>query len=435
MEKDKIFAILNDWNAWNKPLPATFSRPLYEQGIVRKAKSGEVIVIKGVRRSGKSTLLTNEIKRLQAAGMPAKNILFVNLEDQRFSLFEPLTLLEKIKETWLEYVQPQGATVIMLDEVQNIPQWEKWVLKEYETGSSKLYVTGSNSQLLGVEFGTALTGRYLDVEVYPLSFKEFLLFHGVEIHSRADFIQQRLKVNQLFRTYVAFGGFPKIALTDDELLAKETLKVYFDSILLRDIVSRHKLNNFAVLQELSLFLLSNNATLNAYNKLKNTFNVSFEIIREYVEFLQGAYLIFTLNKFDYSYKKQVANPKKFYAVDTGLSNNVSFSVSAKISQNLENIVFLELKRRRKAAYYYKTANNLEVDFLVEQDDCYELIQVCATLQDPATRQRELRVFAVAGKELHKPIKPLVLTLDDSETVVQDGLEVKVRNVLEWLCLF
>ena len=151
----------------------------------------------------------------------------------------------------------------MLDEVQNIPQWEKWVLKEYEIGSSKLYVTGSNSQLLGVEFGTALTGRYLDVEVYPLGFKEFLLFHAVEIHSRADFIQQQLKVKQLFRRYVAFGGFPKIALTDDELLAKETLKVYFDSILLRDIVSRHKLNNFAVLQELSLFLLSNNATLNA----------------------------------------------------------------------------------------------------------------------------------------------------------------------------
>lgn len=434
MEKDKIFTILNDWNSWNKPLPATFSRPLYEQDIARKASSGEVLVIKGVRRSGKSTLLTNEIKRLQAGGMPIKNILFVNLEDQRFSLFEPLTLLEKIKETWLEYVQPQGATVIMLDEVQNIPQWEKWVLKEYATGNSKLYVTGSNSQLLGVEFGTALSGRYLDVEVYPLSFKEFLLFHGVEIGSRADFLAQRIRISQLFRRYLAFGGFPKIALTDDEWLAKETLKVYYDSILLRDIVSRHKLKNFAVLQELALFLLSNNATLNAYNKLKNTFNVSFEVIREYVEFLQGAYLIFSLNKFDYSYKKQVVNPKKFYAVDTGLSNNVSFSVSAKIAQNLENIVFLELKRRNKAFFYYKTANNLEIDFLVEQDDAYELIQVCATLQDPATRQRELRVFAVAAKELHKPVKPLILTLDNSETVFEDGLEIDIRYVLEWLCL-
>jgi hypothetical protein len=343
-------------------------------------------------------------------------------------------LLEKIKETWLEYVQPQGATVIMLDEVQNVPQWEKWVLKEYATGSSKLYVTGSNSQLLGVEFGTALSGRYLDVEVYPLSFKEFLLFHGVEIGSRADFLAQRIRISQLFRRYVAFGGFPKIALTDDEWLAKETLKVYYDSILLRDIVSRHKLKNFAVLQELALFLLANNATLNAYNKLKNNFKVSFEVIREYVEFLQGAYLIFSLNKFDYSYKKQVVNPKKFYAADTGLSNNVSFSVSAKIAQNLENIVFLELKRRNKAIFYYKTTNNLEIDFLLEQDDAYELIQVCATLQDPATRQRELRVFAVAAKELHKPIKPLILTLDNSETVLEDGLEIDIRYVLEWLCL-
>lgn len=434
MEKDKIFTILNDWNSWNKPLPETVSRPLYEQEIARKARSGEVIVIKGVRRSGKSTLLTNEIKRLQAGGMPASNILFVNLEDQRFALFEPLTLLEKVKETWLEYVQPQGETVIMLDEVQNVPQWEKWVLKEYATGSSKLYVTGSNSQLLGAEFGSALSGRYLDVEVYPLGFKEFLLFHGVGIRSRADFLAQRLRVSQLFRTYVAFGGFPKIALTDDELLAKETLKVYYDSILLRDIVSRHRLKNFAVLQELSLFLLSNNATLNAYNKLKNTFNVSFDVIREYIGFLHGAYLIFSMSKFDYSYKKQVVNPKKFYAVDTGLSNNVSFNVSAKIAQNLENIVFLELQRRRETAFYYKTGNNLEVDFLIERDACYELIQVCATLQDNVTRQRELRVFAAAAQELHKPVKPLVLTLDDSEQVLQDGLEIDIRNVLEWLCL-
>ena len=348
MNKDKLFAILNDWNYWFKPLKKTYSRNFYEEKLKKLSQAKEIIVLKGVRRSGKSTLLLNEQKRLLKTLNP-KNILFVNLEDMRFNEFDKTTLLEDIKNVYLEYIAPEGDIVLMLDEIQNIPLWEKWVLKEYELTNNQIYITGSNSHLLSSEFSTALSGRYLSLDVYPLSFKEFLEFKGIKISSKAEYINQKIHIAHLFREYMQFGGFPKITLLEDEELKKELLGSYYDTILLKDIVARYKLKNYNLLNELATFLLINNSTINALNKLKNNFNVSFDLIKDYVEYLTNAYMIFTINKFDFSYKKQIANPKKFYSIDTGLSNRFSFSKNQ--GSNLENIVFLELKRRYKEIYY------------------------------------------------------------------------------------
>ena len=433
MNREKIFEILNDWNFWFKPLPDTFARVDYEQEIARKSKAREVIVIKGVRRSGKSTLLINEIKRLIKEGTEPKNILFVNFEDQRFRMFDEQTLLEDIKNIYLEYMQPVGDIIIMLDEVQNIRGWEQWIRKEYELSSNHLYVTGSNSHLLSQEFGTALGGRYLDIEVFPLSFREYLLFHSIHIKSKAEFIYHKMRLKQLFHNYIKEGGFPKVVMIDDKQLKNETLKSYYDSILLKDIVARYRLKNYQVLNELTLFLLSNSATLNAYNKLKNNFQTSFDTIRDYMEYLLNSYMILSINKFDYSFKKQIANPKKIYAIDTGFANSVSFNISQKLGANLENIVFLELRRRTKEIFYYKTQNGLEVDFLIRDKEQIELIQVTVTLKEKETYKRELRVFAQATKELRGEIKCKVITLDDSSRVEYDGCLVEVVNVLEFLC--
>ena len=432
MNRDKIFEILNDWNFWFKPLPDTYVRKRYEDEIAKKSLAGEVIVIKGVRRSGKSTLLINEIKRLTVDGTDIKNILFVNFEDQRFRMFDEQTLLEDIKNVYLEYVKPVGDIVIMLDEVQNIKAWEQWVLKEYELSSNRLYVTGSNSHLLGAEFGTALGGRYLDIEVFPLSFKEYLSFNDIRIDSKAALLHNKMTIQQHFNSYIEFGGFPKTVLLKDEDLKKETVKSYYDSILLKDIVARYKLKNYQVLNELALFILSNNATINAYNKLKNNFSSSFDTIRDYMEYLMSAYIVLSINKFDYSLKKQIANPKKFYAIDTGFSNAVSFNVSKKIGANLENIVFLELRRRGKDIYYYKTDKGLEIDFLVPKENITELIQVSVTLENEETRKRELRVFKEAKKELKGELKMILITFDCSEVIEYDGVEIEIINVLEFL---
>ena len=432
MNKDKIFEIISDWNFWFKPLPKTYRREFYEDEIAKKSKAGEVIVIKGVRRSGKSTLLVNEIKRLVADGTDVKNILFVNFEDQRFRMFDEQTLLEDIKNVYLEYIKPRGDLVIMLDEVQNVAGWEQWVLKEYELSNNHLYVTGSNSHLLGAEFGTALSGRYLDIEVFPLSFKEYLGFNGITINSKAELLHNKMILQQHFNSYMRYGGFPKTVLQDDEALKKDTVKSYYDSILLKDIVARYKLKNYQVLNELALFLLSNNATINAYNKLKNNFSSSFDTIRDYVEYLRNSYMILSIPKFDYSLKKQIANPQKFYAIDTGFSNVVSFNISQKIGANLENIVFLELKRRGKEIYYYKTEKGKEVDFLIQNENITELIQVSVTLENEETRHRELRVFSEASKELRGEIRAMIITFDSSEVIEYDGYKIKIINVLDFI---
>ena len=434
MHKDKIYEILNDWNYWHRPFPKTYGRERYEQEIMHKAKAREVIIIQGVRRSGKSTLLINEIKRLVKDGTNLKNILFVNFEDQRFRLFDTATLLEEIKQVYLEYVQPEGESVIMLDEVQNIPGWEQWVRKEYELTQNRLYVTGSNSHLLSQEFGTALGGRYLAVEVFPLSFREYLTFHGLNIATRADLIHHTISLRQHFNRYLIEGGFPKTVSLDDSDLQKEILKNYYDSILLKDIVARYKLKNYTLLNELSLFMLSNNATINAYNKLKNNFSTSFDTIRDYMEYLLNAYMILSIPKFDYSLKKQIANPRKFYAIDTGFANSVSFNISQKRGANLENIVFLALRRHTEEIYYYKTDKGLEVDFLLRHDEGIELIQVAATLENEGTYKREVRVFAEAKKELRDVTVCRLITLDASRTVEAGGVTIEIVNVLEFLCL-
>jgi predicted AAA+ superfamily ATPase len=212
------------------------------------------------------------------------------------------------------------------------------------------------------------------------------------------------------------------------------VKSYYDSILLKDIVARYKLKNYQVLNELSLFLLSNNATINAYNRLKNNFSTSFDTIRDYMEYLLNSYMILAINKFDYSLKKQIANPKKFYAIDTGFSNAVSFNISKKIGANLENIVFLELRRKTKEIYYYKTNKGLEVDFLIRKNDIIELIQVSVTLENEETYKRELRVFSEAKKELRGEIRSILISFDDSKTIHYNGCEIEVINILEFLLI-
>ncbi len=435
LSKDKTFEVLADWNYWETSLPETVSRPGYEKEIARKAKTGEVIVLKGVRRSGKSTLLLNEMKRLVNIGHDPRNILYVNFEDPRFVNNLDVELMARIKESYLEFVNPKGKTFFFLDEVQNIPAWEKWVLKEYATKSASLYVTGSSSSLLSLEIGTALSGRYLDIEVFPLSFQEFLHFNKIDIVTKAERIKRKSALNRLFRSFMKQGGFPKLVEISDERTRQDLLKNCYDSILLRDIVARHKLTRFHVLEEISAFLLANSCSLSSTNKLKNVFGISFQKAQDYTAFMEEAYLIFQLHRFSWSLKKQFANLRKFYSVDTGLSNRVSFQVGSRQGQNLENIIFIELLRRGREIYFYKTKNEREVDFLVKEGRTIkELIQVSYSITDEQTRKREFSALKTASDELTKDsaIPCRVLTMDDRETVKWKGITIEVENVIDWL---
>ncbi len=437
MQKEEILKILEDWNCWSKPLKKSFPRKKYEDEVAHKAVAGEILFIKGVRRSGKSTILLNHIKTLLANGVSKEEILFVNLEDPRFASSLSLDLLENIKNTYRYYINPDKKPYIFLDEIQNIENFEKWLLKEYELQTSYLFATGSNSKLLSREIGSALSGRYLDILVYPLSFKEFLAFRNLSIQTPYALISQYQTVEKLFGEYMEYGGFPKVVLTDDVELKSAELKNYFDSILLRDIVARYKLDNFQALEQLAIYLLSSASNQISITKIKNHLGVSFDLANRYFEYLQNTFVIDALPLFDWSYKKQISNPKKIYSIDTGLSKRVSFEVGKKLGDILENIVYLELRREFDELYYFKTTQNYEIDFLVkERDYITHLIQVSFTLGDEKTYKRELRALVKAKEELRttNEISLMVITMDKSQDVLFEDTNIKVVNILEWLLL-
>ncbi|WP_294959282.1 ATP-binding protein [Sulfurovum sp.] len=438
MDKKEILAILEDWNFWSKPFRESFVRKTYESEVAHKASTNEIVFLKGVRRSGKSTILLNHIQNLIEKGVSKENILFVNLEDPRFATSLSLELLEEIKQAYLYYMNPQEKPYIFLDEVQNIDGFEKWLLKEYELGTSHLYATGSNSKLLSKEIGSSLSGRYLDIQVSPLSFREYLLFNHVVIEKPYDLIRYQLEVERHFEQYMLHGGFPKVVLTEDLLLKEAELKSYFDSILLRDIVARYKLDNFRILEQLSIFLLSSISNAVSITKMKNRLGVSHDLASRYMEYLENTYMIQSVPLFDWSLQKQYVNPRKIYSIDTGLSKRVSFEVGKRIGDMLENIVYLELKRRHSEIYYVKTAQGYEVDFLIkEYEKITHLVQVSHTLSDAKTKKRELRALIKASDELQRSneIQLSLLTMDPSSEEIVDDKKIQIINVLEWLLFY
>ena len=434
MDKKEILSVLEEWNCWSKPFRKSFSRNSYEKEVLAKSTTNEILFVKGVRRSGKSTILRNHIENLITSGVPKKEILFVNLEDPRFAPYLSLNLLEEIKKTYLYYLSPKAKPYIFLDEVQNIEQFEKWLLKEYELDTAHLFATGSNSKLLSKEIGSSLSGRYLDVEVSPLSFREFLAFKGLTVASPYELVAKESILEKLFEEFMNFGGFPQVVLTETIELKEAELKSYYDSILLRDIVARYKLNDFRSLEKLSVILLSSIANPMSLNRLKNRLGVSFDMVNRYLEYLENSYMIQTIPLFDWSLQKQFSNPRKIYSIDTGLSKRVSFEVGRRIGDLLENIVYLELKRRFEEIYYFKTEQGYEVDFLIkEREQITHLIQVSQTLQDEKTKKRELRALLKASKELKHTdnTKLYLITMDNSSVELIDDVEIEILNVIEW----
>ncbi|MGE0738223.1 ATP-binding protein [Sulfurimonas sp.] len=430
MKKLEILEILNDWNYWNRELPIIVPRKSYDEKITSFLQKDEVTVLKGIRRCGKSTLLLNQIKILVASGVERKNILFVNLEDPRFVNHLSVALLEQIKDVYLEYLAPQGKPYIFLDEVQNIPFWEKWVNKEYELKLSHLAVTGSNSSMLSGEIASTLSGRYLSVEVLPLSFKEFLEFRHITLANKLDFVNKKIEINRAFEEFIKYGGFPKV-LEYREHEKNELLLTYKDSILLKNIVARYKLNNFTTLEEIAAYLLANTGIIQSTSKIKNNFKISFDMASNYVEYLRNAYMVYEVKKFDYSLKKQNLNDRKYYSADLGLANLYRVGNLQFRGDDLETIVYLELLRRGYKVYYYKTSSNQEIDFVLElENKIVELIQVSKTLENEKTKKREMDVFSKTIEELKLLDVKCTVISEDKSAKMDDT--INMINILEWL---
>jgi len=379
----------------------------------------QVVVVTGLRRVGKSTLLKQIAEKYLK-----DNYYFVNFEDERLLNFQ-VKDFDLLHETLISLFGEKKA--FLFDEIQNVPQWERFVRRLHDQGY-KFVVTGSNASLLSQELGTRLTGRSIRVELFPFSFREFLVLKQVELPN-LEVLTTKQKGNLLKYTndYLASGGIPD-ALKYPELPIHKTL---YDDVLFRDIATRYAIDNVKSLQELSFYLISNTSSLISFNKLKDLLKLgSVNTVKSYVSYLENSWLFFVVNKYAYSVKEQQIAAKKLYCVDTGLAQSVGFSFSENKGKLMENLVFLTLRRKYQTVYYYKTAQDLEVDFFVPSKQM--LVQVAQKFDLQETHEREQKSLVVAESELKKALRLILVSEGEKQEMEHEGTKIQVVPLYEWL---
>lgn len=394
-----------------------------EYGLVRTVDFDKLIstkqisVITGIRRSGKSTLLLQLMKKY-------KEFSYMNFDDERLLNFN-VSDFQTLLSVFAKYTK---SKTVFFDEIQNVEGWERFIRRIFDEGY-KIFITGSNAKLLSSELATHLTGRYIKIELFPFSFVELLSYHKIDYSKLSS--STRAKIMALFDYYLLNGGFPEmIKYNDDEFL----MRVYED-ILYKDLIVRYKIKNIKQFKNLAQYLFSNFTNGISYNSLKTALNIkSATTVQEYISFLEESYLIFELYKYDFSLKKQFVSNKKVYTIDNGIRNKVALMFSRDKGKFLENMVFIELKRRKKDVYFYKTKKNLEIDFLYHENQQFHLLQVSYGMDNIKTRNREIKAIIDASGELPQT-KNLILTYDEEEVIVQNDVKITVMPVWKWLIKF
>jgi uncharacterized protein len=361
------------------------------------------LLITGVRRCGKSTLLGRVLGK-------QKNGYYLNLEDPRLDGFE-LSDFNKI-EVIMKELFGEGGTYFF-DEIQNIEKWEKFV--RYLTDrKERIVITGSNASLLSRELGTKLTGRHLQMEMFPFSFREFLSMKNASPSITS------------FDQYLYDGGFPEYLKKANPSILHELLS----DIVMKDIAIRFGIKNTNILTKLAIFLISNVGKEFSYNSIRKMFEIrSVQSVIDYISYFENAYLVFTVPRFSYSYKKQLINPKKAYSIDNGLSHTNSASFSKDAGRMLENVVFLALRRKFRDIFYFREQN--ECDFVLrEKGRITGAIQVCYHLTEE-NKSREINGLLLALKAFDLK-RGIILTYNQNDELVIGGKVILVKPAWKWL---
>jgi predicted AAA+ superfamily ATPase len=364
--------------------------------------SSYAMIVSGIRRCGKSTLLFQLLKKRYPEA------LYLNFEDPRLYEFEmkDFARLDKV-------IAATGSKVLLFDEIQIIPEWERYVRQKLDEGF-KMVITGSNASLLSKELGTKLTGRHITKELFPFSYREFNLFRKL-----------KPSVDSLLQ-YLHTGGFPEYVKQG----ANEILNHIFDDILIRDIAVRYGIRDVKTLQRLALYLVSNVGNLVTANRLKNLFEVgSSNTITEHLSHLEDCYLFHLIPKFSYSLRKQMVNPRKVYAVDTGMISVNSGSFTDDDGRKLENLVYLHLRQRYREIYYFSEKG--ECDFVVfANGHAVEAVQVCFDL-NPDNLDREVNGLMEALTSLNLE-KGKIITVRQQDRYEKEGHLIEVIPCHEFL---
>jgi predicted AAA+ superfamily ATPase len=378
----------------------------------------EVVVISGVRRCGKSTLL-QEIRSKQN-----ESDYFFNFDDERVLKFT-VNDFQILTELFIELFGTQNT--YYFDEIQNIEGWERYIRRLRDYGS-KVFVTGSNASMLSRQLGTHLTGRYVRRELFPFSFKEFLRLRNIDYPEIGLLsTNEKALLKGQFNSYFELGGFPDYLKSGN----REYLKSLYESVLYRDVMVRNNLTNEKELLELVYYISSNVGKLMSYNSLAKVVGVkNASTISNYIAFLQDSYLIFMVNKYDVSLKKQMQNAKKGYLIDLGLLRMLAFHHTEDKGRLLENLVFLDLTRKGKEIYYHNQKK--ECDFVIkEKSKIVEAIQVSWSIEVESTYNREIAGLLDAVNTYGLK-EGLILTESMERDFEVEGVRIRIKPVWKWM---
>lgn len=381
----------------------------------------EILVITGVRRCGKSVLL-RQIQHSQQ-----EKDYYINFDDERLINFKADDF-QLLCEVFAEDFGEQHT--FYLDEIQNITGWERFASRLYNS-KNKVFITGSNANLLSRELGTYLTGRYVGMELYPFSFAEYLSFNEITLGKNDMYTTQgKSMLLARLKKYLKDGGFPQYIKTENV----DYLKALYNDIIYRDVATRYNISNDQQLREMLYYLASNATHRFTYKSVANAIGLkSSETVNNYINYLENTYLLGQLNKYDYKAGVQIRSPKKIYFIDNAIIRKIGFSVSENLGELLENIIYIQLKRLGNDVFYYN--ENGECDFVVRQGAAItDAIQVTLDMSDEKTRTREINGVVEAMDKFNLN-SGTIITLDYSEEItLSSNRKISIVPAWKWLLI-
>ncbi|MBI2499414.1 ATP-binding protein [Candidatus Woesearchaeota archaeon] len=417
MNREELHTILFDQQKDFQEERPTINREMAKKAI-ELISLDMPIVITGVRRCGKSFLLKiikNELS------LKEKEYFYVNFNDDRLVKFS-LEDFQKI----IDFLNEQGykeKCVLFIDEIQEANGWEKWI--DRIKGKYKIFITGSNSRLLSSEIATILTGRSISLSLTPLNFKEFLQANNILLENWKLDLKEQAIIRKQLDSFIEQGGIPKRITTGQNIIIKEL----YEDILYKDIIRRFGRLDKQI-KEIAIFFFSNPSSLISLRTISKIVQLkNIATVKSIVEAFEGSFLFFFINKFDYSVKTQIQNPRKVYCIDNGFLVNMGFRLSEDKGKLLENLAAIELKRRGKEIFYY--SEKYECDFLIrEGNKIKEIIQVTYELNDK-NKEREVRGLIEALNKF-KLREGVILTYGQEDSFEERGKKIKVLPVWKWL---
>jgi predicted AAA+ superfamily ATPase len=435
MRKEELITILSDWNFWGKGLEVGIEREIYTNRIKEFLTSplNKIISVFGVRRSGKSFIL-RQVAKFLAENFGPRNNLYINFEEVR--LEKTLETLLKAYEAYLEIIRPTSKPFLIFDEIQEIDGWEKFVRSLQEKNEAKIIVSGSSSKLMSEELASLLSGRDIPIEVFPLSFNEFLSFNKTPIKSLEEALINKPLLIKSLREYMEFGGFPEVVIEKNESIKREILKRYFDTILVKDVINRFKLRESDYVEKLGIFYLTNIASTISFNRLSKVLKIPVKTIERFSKFIAVSRMIFFLEKFSFGAREKIVSPFKVFSIDTGISNAIGFKFTENFGRSMENLVAIELQRKFKGPaseiFYFRDYQQNEVDFVIKEGlEIKQLIQVTYASSKDEIEKREIRALLKAS-ELLKCKDLLIITWDYEDEIKVNDKIIKCLPLWKWL---